>query len=57
MALQKIIQSRIQRIRVNQIKSTKLIMATNNINIATNPQTNLKPIISFFTTINYVNKI
>jgi hypothetical protein len=47
MALQKIIQSRIQRIRVNQIKSTKLIMATNNINIATNPQTNLNRLFHF----------
>lgn len=47
MALQKILQARIQRIRVNQIKSTKLIMATDNINIATKPQTNLNRLFHF----------
>ena len=47
MILQKIIQSRIQRIRVNQIKSTKLIMATDNINIAKEPQRNLNRLFHF----------
>ena len=49
MLLKKIVENKIQRQRIRQIKSTKLIMPTTNINIATTPvkQSNLNQLFRF----------
>ena len=47
-ALQKLIQTRLQQLRINKIKSTKLIMPTDNINIASiRKQANLNRLFNF----------
>ena len=47
MMLKKILENKIQRLRINRMKSTKLIMPTENIHIAQEPSSNLNRFFQF----------